>query len=93
MSNFKVGEKVVFVGSDIKPNRNTFRYPMKHEIVTVHSFCDTYVGNLDISEYLIDSEGYPQSFNPRNFRKLDYDFAENILAEIREKAQVEYQLN
>ena len=86
---FKIGEKIVFVGSNIKPKMEGFNYPQKGEIVTVHSYCSQYKGNLDISEYLKDKMGRYQSFNPINFRKLDNDWVEELLARITEEVEDE----
>ena len=82
---FKIGEKVVFIGNGRKPKFEGFRDPQKNDIVTIHAVCDVNPNCYDISEYLIDNNGIPQSFRYDNFRKLDHSFAENILAKIKEE--------
>ena len=96
MSNFKIGEKVVYIPIE----DNTFHLnkscniPKKYEIVTIKSFCNTYDKNIDIKEYLYDENGTPQSFHIRHFRKLDHSFGEKICNEILESIKVkEEQLN
>ena len=93
MSIFKVGEKIVFVPIIDNKNIWTINTPKKHEIVTVAGYCVVHKNSLDIKEYLYDIDGVRQSINARHFQKLDYDFAENLLAEIKEQVQSEYQLN
>tara|TARA_R110000787_G_scaffold229259_4_gene336820 strand:+ start:662 stop:940 length:279 start_codon:yes stop_codon:yes gene_type:complete len=78
---FKIGEKVVYVGKQRESKFAGIKRPKVNEIVTIHSFCKVY-GGYDISEYLRDNNGMPQSFMGDNFRKLDYEFADSIIREI-----------
>jgi hypothetical protein len=84
---FKIGEKIVFVGSNTEPKFNGFNFPIKGEIVTVYSYCLFHKGNLDISEYLKDNNGRYQSFNPINFRKLDNNWVKELLERIIEEVE------
>ena len=93
MSTFKIGEKVVFIGGSKSVNYHLKNNPELHEIVTIYSFCRAYQGNIDLVEYPIAKNGVLQSFKPSDFRKLDYQFAENLLAELTQSAKSEYQLN
>lgn len=88
---FQIGEKIVFVGAGIKPKFDGFNYPQKGEIVTVNSYCTTYKGHLDICEYMKDKNGLYQSFNPLNFRKLNYwvdELLERIVKEVESEMLV-----
>ena len=82
MSNFKVGQKVVFVAKNpiIADNRpiSIAILPKKGEIVTIngfkthHSFPDC---TILITEYLKDKNGADQLFEEGCFRPLQYDSA------------------
>lgn len=93
MANFKIGEKVVFIGPLRKPLFEGFAFPKHNEIVTIHSVCEVCIDHYNVSEYFNDKNGNPQCFKSDNFRKLDYEFAENLLAEISEAMTSEAVLN
>lgn len=78
MGNFKIGEKVVFIHND---NCNYKPIPEINEIVTISYICkDGWIGLVGF---------YPTEYEPHHFRKLDYEFAENLLAEISEAMKSE----
>lgn len=81
MSNFKIGEKVVFVG-DLHKLSDTIILPKINEIVTIDGFSMVNKGSLYIKEYMLNTEGITQSITSDSFRKIDYEFAENLLKEI-----------
>ncbi len=91
MSNFKIGEKVVFIGGEVIMKETL--QPKINEIVEIIGFSKIRKGNLYIKGYTKNLEDYNQSFRPSNFRKLDYEFAENLLAEITEAMKIETILN
>jgi hypothetical protein len=77
--NFKVGEKVVSLRDWDEGTNN----PKKNEIVTIQAI-EEEDGYLTLAEYLFE-DGEEQCFNPKYFRKLDYEFAENLLAQIKQE--------
>lgn len=98
MSNFKVGDKVVCINPihNLKLNSD---YQVK-------GILDFGCGNILLDVGVANGSGsnavrcrcgkdHPVGdvYYSHRFRKLDHDFAEKILAEIREKVQSEYQLN
>jgi len=92
MGNFKKGEKVVFIGDKYGKDKMML-FPKINEIVTVNGFSKYSEGNLYISEYLTAKDGINQSFTPCCFRKLDYEFAENLLKEISESVNQKHLQN
>jgi len=88
---FKRGEKVVFIGGFVI-DQETIQ-PKKNEIVIVDGFSSVHLGNLYIKGYRFAKDNAPQSFRIENFRKLDYEFAPNLLAEISEAMKREEILN
>jgi len=92
MSNFKIREKVVFIG-DLHKLSETVILPKLNEIVTVHGFSVINKGSLYIKEYMLNTEGITQSITSDSFRKLDYKFAENILKEISESVNQKHLQN
>ena len=82
---FKIGQKVVYIGSGINQEHPT---PKMGEIVTIHSKCPIYPDNWDITEYLF-TNGIAQSFRQNNFRPLDETFAEGVLERIKEEIKEE----
>jgi len=59
--------------------------PKLHEMVTINYIDGDWIG---FEEY-----NQEDMWEARNFRKLDYQFAENLLAELTQSAKSEYQLN
>lgn len=76
MSNFHIGQKVVYIGENIHPD---FIEPQKHEIITISSFCDIYKGSVRVYEYPFSKKGELQSFDPTTIRHLDTKFAEELI--------------
>lgn len=82
MCNFKIGEKVVCV--DMSPSYVT-GLPINlklHEIYTVAGF-NPFDFGLILLEVQTDENIYG-SFNNKRFRKLDHQFAEDVIAYITE---------
>lgn len=78
--NFKVGEKVVCVAdawTAVPRSKNKDSVPVKHEIVTIKeiTFYDN-VAYLSLCEHPLDC------FEASFFRKLDYDFVEQVIAQV-----------
>jgi len=92
---FAIGEKVVCI-SDLKRNiddiENGVIYPIKNEIYTIREFFE---GNgIRLNEIINPKLQYKDGFNEcafylKHFRKLDYDFAENLLSEITRQVKEE----
>jgi hypothetical protein len=84
---FKIGEKVVF-----KPILDGNDWEDIHikdgDIVTIHSFCNKYKESVNISECLYTKYDIECSIHKRHFRKLDHDFAKNLLARITEEVLI-----
>ena len=97
--NFKVGEKVVCI-DDSNPRRADLLIKIKrNEIYTIR---EIYISQINGGEIFNLEEvigeicpfwGREIGYYSVRFRKLDYDFAENLLAEIKEQVQFEHQLN
>ena len=92
MSNFKVGEKVVCIGINnvcIKSGK-TFKHPNINDIVIIRGI-ESYNNNIYLffEEYprifLVEDLGY-EAFN---FRKLDHQFGEDVIAEIIKQVKEE----
>lgn len=83
MANFKVGQRVVYVGTETDP---VFNIPQRHEIVTIHSTEAVHEGrtSYDISEYLYAKDGMEQGFSSNELKPLDHSFADSILEEIKQ---------
>jgi len=104
MSNFKVGENVV--AKDLSMIGSFYPFGIKSgEIYKINTISKCkcgreliYLNNVGSGSLKNCGEcgtiGLPtNAFYSWRFRKLDYDFAENLLAEIKEQVQSEYQLN
>lgn len=92
MSNFKVGEKVVFI-KKATPN-NEHKLPKDNEIVEICGFDIENKDRFYISGYENDILGRPQPIHKMHLNKLDHSFGEKIYAEILESIKVkEEQLN
>ena len=99
MSTFKIGEKVVCI-DDSSPRRKDLRLDIKrNEIYTIRKI-NISKTNGEITFCLDEIIGAYCSFWESaigyyswRFRKLDYQFAENLLAELTQSAKSEYQLN
>ena len=88
MSTFRVGQKVVFIGSEF--NDPTINYPNVNEIVTVVGKCSVHNDCIDIVEHPRDKNGCMQSFMTYLFRPLiDESFGERICAEITQQVKQE----
>lgn len=94
--NFKIGEKVVCVNNIyLEPEKIEvgIKAPLKNEIYTIRSINDY---DAIMVEEIINpickygNSGYvgENSFYLHHFRKLDYDFADNLLAEISESFKI-----
>jgi len=73
---FKIGEKIVCIDPSISLVRN--------EIYTIFNIKSD--GGLmlhEVEPITIDCNG----FKPERFRKIDYDFAENVLAKLIEEVK------
>ena len=106
MSNFKIGEKVVCVDSSgfiscFVERKYNVKYPLKNEIYTIRDIISQngLIG-LRFFEIINTPLGYNEgtnfgekAFNSTRFRKLDHDFAENLLKEISEAMKSETILN
>lgn len=103
---FKIGEKVVFVddsgifGSE-NERRVGVKFPIKNNIYTIREI-ETLNGitGFRLEEIVNRVFGYnggkdvgEKAFKAERFRKLDYDFAENLLAEITESVMQEQNQN
>jgi len=84
---FKIGERVVFVGTNRPPRFNGFKRPEVGEVVTIHSYNAT-EGAYHVDGYLHDNNGLQQCFKPDTLRKLDTPWAEKVLAEVLESELV-----
>ena len=102
MSTFKIGEKVVCVTNaplDFEDIIDGVTAPKVKEIYTIRTMESDKTGTWITVEEIINPvfnylDGFGEaSFNINYFRKLDYQFAENLLAELTQSAKNEYQLN
>lgn len=84
MSNFKIGQKVVYIGPSKHPE---FVEPKKHEIITISGFSQVFNSSVYITEYPHSTKGARQSFALKSIRPLDHQFAEDVLAKIAELAK------
>lgn len=82
MSNFKIGEKVVCIDATGDLTKN--------EIYTIIGF-NNYDNGLILQE--IKSPKYLGAFKSFRFRKIDYEFAENLLKEISESVNQKHLQN
>jgi len=81
MSNFRIGEKIVFIGA--KHDKDPMcLLPKINEIVTVSGFSEVNKGSLYIREYPVATTGVVQSITDCCFRKLDWQFGHDICAEL-----------
>lgn len=79
MTNFKIGEKVVYVGVETD---KTYRIPQKNEIITI---CEIRPDGVACEEYLIANDGEEQLFDFNELRKIDHDFANDLISKIKEE--------
>jgi len=89
---FKVGEKVVFVMQpDAKPKDGTsiedFNIPKQNDIVEIYSFYDE--THVFLTGFMNKINGRKQAFHIRHLRKLDTDFATDVIAEIIKQVKEE----
>ena len=90
MANFKVNEKVVCIDA----SANGFSSGLiKHEIYTILQIVTPPIGEQGLVLSEIKSLHYEGSWSVFRFRKIDYEFAENLLAEISEVMKSETILN
>ena len=96
--NFKVGEKVVCVDDSPPKQLATKHLVLKlvlNEIYTIRNFVQTIQGiGIHLEEIVNPIVQYREGmlepvYDNRRFRKLDYAFAENLLAEIKEQVLTE----
>jgi len=85
MSNFKIGEKVVWISASVE-NKDCI-IPKMNEIITLKSYVN--YNHWDVSEYQFDKFGKLQCLDERNFRKLDTQFAEDVCAKLIEEFNTE----
>jgi len=89
MSNFKVGEKVVWISNSVE-NKDCI-IPKVNDIITLKSYVN--YNHWDVVEYPVDKFGKLQCLDERNFRKLDTQFAEDVCAQLIEEFKQETILN
>jgi len=82
---FEIGEKVVCIHNFKEEGHN----PKKGEIVTIIEFDTEGELCLVLDGYYFDVDGEPQSFYFKCFRKLDHQFAEDLLEEITKQVKEE----
>jgi len=90
MSNFKIGEKIVCIGTFYSKNpidNISAIDPKINEIVTVDYYYNS--NEIVLKEYKYSNVNLLQTFNPLKFRKLDHAFGEKICAEILESIKVD----
>lgn len=90
MGNFKIGEKVVCIDDSNPFGYKEEIFPKKNEIYTIR--CNK--RGIKLLEIINSKKRYIDgfyecTFNENRFRKLDYEFAENLLAEISEAMKSE----
>lgn len=78
---FKSGEKVVYIGGLGKNELCT--YPNMNDVVTLKSPCTAFQNAWDVLGYEIAIDGTPQSFPSYVFRKLDYEFVEEVYKQVK----------
>jgi len=83
--SFKVGEKCVFLASPDDLHKEVFNYPNNNEIVEIHSICKDFKDSYDIVGYLYSKDGFRQSIHKSNLRKLDYEWVEEVISNIKPK--------
>ena len=83
--NFKKGEKLVCTGIDnvCKKRGKIVKHPLKGEIVIVRDVApeDGYISLKGFS--------YWTYYEPWNFRRLDYEYVEEVLKKIKEERLTE----
>ena len=96
---FKIGEKVVCINAS-NPKRPDLGFDLKqNEIYTIKGFYFTTNTNEltfhleEIKSYYCDIWNKEIGYGAYRFRKLDYEFADNLLAEISEAMKSETILN
>lgn len=86
---FKIGEKVVCIKQDKweKANENPFTDfinlpdPIYNEVYTI---CNIFTFNKDVYLYFTELNG-TIGYNSKEFRKLDYDFVEDVIKKVTEE--------
>ncbi len=74
---FKVGQRVVYVGTETAPK---FNLPQRHEIVTIDEVTEDYGLSYLVTEYKYMKGGIKmQVFMPNEMKPLDHSFADSIL--------------
>lgn len=81
---FKIGEKVVYIGGD---KNDIFNRPKQNEIVTIDGI--DIDGDYSCVGYRYSKRGIPQYFNEKELRRIDYEFAENVLSNIVKEVKKE----
>ena len=83
MANFKIGQKVVFVGGG--HNEGDVLMPKKGEIVTIHSPSPRIEGNYYLSGYLYANSGHIQSCHHSELRPIEYFSAEEVIENVEKE--------
>jgi hypothetical protein len=96
---FAIGEKIVYIGNiELHPEEieDGVRSPIKNEIYTVRNFGDSDEINhtLRVEEIVNPILEYEEGLDEKawyfhHFRKLDHQFAEDLLSEITRKVKEE----
>lgn len=81
MSNYKINQRVVYVGSSTHEKSICCNAPKLNEIVTIEEISPLgHIGYLVISEYRTDLDGDKQALHSSGFRPLQYTSATTDLA-------------
>ena len=91
MATFKIGEKVVFIGLPSGKDEMCVAPPL-NSIVTLKD--SKYFDRWNLTGWVVQGfetalNGNPQFFQSEAFRKIDYGFAERVLADIKEEQLIE----
>lgn len=82
MSNFKVGQKVVYIGGCINPEMTP---PNKNDIVEICGIYNKRAEYYRLSGFEFSSlTGGEQWYSSKSLRPLDHQFAEDVIAMITE---------
>lgn len=87
---FKVGEKVVCIKHDPinKQDGKSYPAPKQNEIVTIEYFEKSgFLGLLEYQEEFMTPWNTLERivYDPHTFRKLDYDFVEDVISNLKEQ--------
>jgi len=85
MSNFKIGEKVVCVD-----NKNGAEELIEKEMYTINLIAVSDTGQIG---FVLNGLHQFEAYYEWRFRKLDYEFAENLLKEISESVNKKHLQN